>query len=80
MHNIFIALFFFFLFFRTVFTTLENKPGFAMIDKLLEKRKVRPVFFEDWEKIDAEEKALGETRGKPREKFTKVDAMMNHLD
>ena len=58
----------------------ENKPGFAMIDKLLEKRKVRPVFFEDWEKIDAKEKALGETRGKPREKFTKVDAMMNHLD
>ena len=41
---------------------------------------MRPVSFDDWQKIDQIEKAKGETYGKPREKFTNVPDMMSQLD
>ena len=41
---------------------------------------MRPVSFEDWQKIDQIEKSKGETSGKPREKFTNVSDMMSQLD
>ena len=56
-----------------------EKQGFGVISDLLEQRGVLPVYFQDWEKIDAKEKAMGMPHGKPREKFTKVDQMINQL-
>jgi adrenodoxin-NADP+ reductase len=56
------------------------KKGFSVIADLFRQRNVRPVNFGDWEKIDAKEKALGETSGKPREKFTDVNDMISHLE
>ena len=39
-----------------------------------------PVSFSDWEKIDAEEVRLGEVCGKPREKVTSLEAMLELAD
>ena len=58
----------------------SEKLGFDKISPLLSERGVKPVFFEDWEKIDLREKQLGEPRSKPREKFTKVHEMMEQLE
>jgi adrenodoxin-NADP+ reductase len=43
-------------------------------------RTERPVFWEDWLKIDAAEKERGKKVGKEREKFLKVEAMLAVLD
>ena len=59
---------------------MKNKEGFAKVQPILQERKVRPVSFEDWQKIDQIEKEKGETNGKPREKFTNVRDMMSQLD
>ena len=59
---------------------MKNKEGFAQVQPILLERKVRPVSFEDWQKIDQIEKEKGETNGKPREKFTNVHDMMSQLD
>jgi len=37
----------------------------------------RVITYPEWEKIDAAEVARGEPKGKPREKFTRVDEMLN---
>ena len=58
----------------------SDKLGFQKISSLLDERGVKPVYFEDWEKIDLKEKELGEPSGKPREKFTKVHEMMKQLE
>jgi adrenodoxin-NADP+ reductase len=58
----------------------KNNEGFAQVQPILKDRKVRPVSFEDWQKIDQVEKSKGETSGKPREKFTNVSDMMSQLD
>ena len=58
----------------------KNNEGFAQIHPILQERKVRPVSFEDWQKIDQIEKSKGESSGKPREKFTNVSDMMSQLD
>lgn len=60
--------------------TAEDKKGFAQINPILQERKIRPVSFEDWKKIDQKEKEIGETSGKPREKFTNVSEMMSQLE
>ena len=57
----------------------EEKSGYATVDKIFQERNIRPVSFEDWERIDAEEKALGEVSGKPREKFTDITKMVSVL-
>ena len=57
----------------------DKRPGFRAVEKLFSERNVRPVSFQDWERIDAEEKAMGETHGKPREKFTDVEKMVSVL-
>jgi ferredoxin--NADP+ reductase len=41
---------------------------------------VRVVSFADWQKIDAAEIARGQSAGKPREKFTRLDEMLNVLE
>lgn len=57
--------------------TEQNRPGFSGIkDKITS----RIVGWGDWEKIDAAEKTKGLSEGKPREKFTSVDEMLNVLE
>ena len=38
---------------------------------------VRPVFFDQWRKIDQVEQQRGKERGKPREKIVYVHEMLN---
>lgn len=38
---------------------------------------VRPVFFDQWRKIDQVEQKRGNERGKPREKIVHVHEMLN---
>ncbi|XP_057421030.1 NADPH:adrenodoxin oxidoreductase, mitochondrial [Lotus japonicus] len=45
------------------------KPGRDGLLQLLHDRNVRVVSFGDWEKIDSEERRLGSSRNKPREKL-----------
>lgn len=51
----------------------------ATIDALLARRDVRVTSYEAWSALDAAEVATGQARGKVREKFTSVEAMMNAL-
>ncbi|KAH7572281.1 hypothetical protein JRO89_XS04G0231500 [Xanthoceras sorbifolium] len=46
------------------------KPGREGLLQLLDDRNVRPLPFNAWEKIDSEEKSLGNLKNKPREKLT----------
>jgi len=59
-------------------STLEasEKTGGAGLRSLLEGKGVRVVSYEDWQKIDAAEVANGEAKGKPREKFTRIEDML----
>ncbi len=47
--------------------------------ELLRERGVRHVSFADWKKIDQSEIERGARKGKPREKFTRVDEMLKIL-
>ena len=72
----------------TVKALLEDLPNLPPCEHpdtaaLLERiagRGVRVVDLDDWRKIDAAEAALGEDKGKPREKFTSVQEMLDVLD
>lgn len=55
------------------------KPGSEGLAPVLAARGVRAVSFEDWRRIDAAEIARGQPKGKPREKFTRVDEMLRCL-
>jgi ferredoxin--NADP+ reductase len=57
----------------------QIKAGAETLYPLLERRGVKPIGFEDWLKIDAEEVRRGESHGKPREKFTRVSEMLQVL-
>jgi hypothetical protein len=50
--------------------------GSKGVAPLLEARGARPVSYSDWSAIDAEEVARGRPKGKPREKFTRVEQML----
>jgi ferredoxin--NADP+ reductase len=43
-------------------------------------RWVRPVSYEEWQKIDAAEIERGKAQGKPRDNFTRVEEMLAVLD
>jgi len=47
--------------------------------RLLADKKVRPLSFADWQKLDVLEKAAGAKAGKIREKFTRVEDMLAAL-
>jgi ferredoxin--NADP+ reductase len=51
----------------------------AAVTALLEGKGVRYVTFEDWKRLDQLEIEAGAARGKPREKFTSVAAMLEAL-
>lgn len=55
------------------------KPSLAALRALLAERKIRTVSIEDWRTIDAKEIERGKKSGKPREKFTRVDEMLELL-
>lgn len=56
------------------------KPGANGLFGILQKRNARVVNYSDWRRIDAEEIRYGEAKGKPREKFTRLDEMLAALD
>lgn len=57
-----------------------RKPGADELKALLKSRGVRMVSYADWQKIDAAEVRRGETAGKPREKFARVEEMLALLE
>jgi hypothetical protein len=46
---------------------------------LLSGKKLRPLSFADWQKLDALERANGAKTGKIREKFTRIEDMLAAL-
>lgn len=52
------------------------KPGRQGLLQLLDNRGVRVVPFSAWEKIDSEERRLGNLRSKPREKLTTYEDLL----
>ncbi|CAO0800986.1 unnamed protein product [Mucor circinelloides] len=46
------------------------------VDQLLKERDIQPVSYQDWKKIEAAEFAVGNTLGKPREKFSRIQDML----
>ncbi|CAH1419853.1 unnamed protein product [Lactuca virosa] len=48
----------------------SRKPGREGLLQLLESKKIKFFTFDDWKKIDFEEKRVGSLKGKPREKLT----------
>lgn len=58
-------------------TKVDPVKGYEAIKSLLNSRGVRPVFFDQWRKIDQVEQKRGNERGKPREKIVHVHEMLN---
>lgn len=54
----------------------KQKSGYDELKKLLEKKNIRPVFYEEWKKIDKEECNRGKELGKHREKIVDVSEML----
>lgn len=59
-------------------TVVLPKPGPDALDSLLTSRAVRPVCYADWQKIEAAEVARA-AKGRPREKFIRVEDMLAAL-
>ncbi|MCG8323889.1 MAG: pyridine nucleotide-disulfide oxidoreductase [Thiotrichales bacterium] len=56
--------------------TVDINTDSHSLQALLSDRKLRTVNFQEWQKIDAVEVERGEPKGKPREKFTRVNEML----
>ncbi len=74
---------------ETVNHLLQDMDKLAAIDintnadafeSLLAERGLRTIDFSDWQIIDAAEVARGEPKGKPREKFTRREEMLQLID
>jgi ferredoxin--NADP+ reductase len=68
----------------TILADLEKfapaaKPGAEGLLALLARRGLKVIGYSDWQQIDAQEIQRGETKGKPREKFTRVAEMLAAL-
>ena len=59
-----------------LFDSKERKAGSAGIYPILDERGIRHVSFSDWKKIDQHEVERGMSKGKPREKYTRVEEML----
>jgi ferredoxin--NADP+ reductase len=57
-----------------------GEPLPEAVDALLRARGVRPVDYEEWQRLDELERAAGEKLGRPRVKFTSVAEMLEALD
>lgn len=60
-------------------TDTSDKAGRTGLHRLLEERGVRPVSFEDWKELEEAELSRA-THPSPRQKFTDVDEMMDHIE
>lgn len=58
----------------------NEKSGITGIYTLLDNRGIKYINYSDWKKIDAEEIKNGTPKGKPREKFTRIDEMLAILN
>ncbi|MCA9409476.1 MAG: NADP oxidoreductase, partial [Candidatus Omnitrophica bacterium] len=56
-----------------------KNPSDEAVVELLQKNNVRYITFSDWKKIDAAEIERGQKIGKPREKLTSVEEMLDLL-
>lgn len=54
----------------------SDKPGHKGLCNILDENGVQYVNYLQWQKIDAAEVVAGEPKGKPREKFTRIDEML----
>ena len=54
-----------------------TKLGQSGILPLLRTKGVEPVSFNQWETLDEEERHRGKPQGRPREKITDVNEMLN---
>jgi ferredoxin--NADP+ reductase len=57
----------------------DAKPDTDRLRALLEGSGIRVVSYADWQQIDAAEIQRGEAAAKPREKFTRLEAMLDVL-
>jgi adrenodoxin-NADP+ reductase len=65
------------------FLNADNGPsglGWDGVKDQAEKRGCRRVSWRDWQKIDAVERDNGQRKGKEREKFTRIEDMLEVLD
>ncbi|KAJ5703047.1 hypothetical protein N7488_010595 [Penicillium malachiteum] len=66
--------------------SLLNGPGQSTglgwdgIKAVAQERGLRATSWEDWQRIDAIERERGQQQGRPREKFTRVQEMLEALD
>jgi ferredoxin--NADP+ reductase len=54
----------------------REKCGAEAVCELLERRGVRVFNYQDWSMVDTAEISRGKLKGKPREKFTRIDEML----
>ena len=54
----------------------REKRGAEAVAELLERRGVRVFDYQNWSMVDTAEIARGKPKGKPREKFTRIDEML----
>ena len=59
---------------------MTRKPGAAALRDALSAGGARIVSYPDWQTIDVAERARGQARGKPREKYTVVGEMIAAID
>lgn len=57
---------------------LDNQPkgGALQLQELASRKGIDVISYADWKRIDSREIARGESKGKPREKFTRVSEML----
>ena len=55
----------------------SEKSGNSGIMKILSEKQTRAVNYDGWKKIDEAEVKRGEPKGKPREKFTRIEEMLD---
>lgn len=58
----------------------SKQVGWEGVRQEVERRGIRSVSWQDWEKIDAEERRRGQAKGKVREKFRSTGEMLQVLD
>ncbi len=54
----------------------REKRGAEAVGELLERRGVRVFDYQNWSMLDRAEISRGKPKGKPREKFTRIDEML----
>lgn len=54
--------------------------GWEGLKDVAQQRGLRATSWADWQRIDAAERERGQPNGRPREKFTRVEEMLNALD